>query len=522
MCFLTPAKRKIPTNLFARIKKRILAKRKIPVILFARIRFLILAKRKIEMFAGRKPELARLQQYKNKPTGSLIVMRGRRRIGKSRLIAEFAKNMNFVKISGLPPTPDSPNAQVQRQHFAEELTRLGLAKVDESNWYNLFLQLAQNLPKGQTVLLLDEISWMADGDATFLPKLKDIWDEHFKKQSKLIVVLCGSVSSWIDKNILSSTAFFGRINEKITLGELSIAESLDLLKAQGFKGSTLEKFMVLAVTGGVPWYLEQFTKGNTAEGHLRRLCFQPEALFVDEFKRIFHDLFTNRAETYMRIVAELAGGPKEYKTISEHLNYGSSGTLSDYLNDLETAGFIKKDSSWSLKTGLEKKVFVYRLSDNYLRFYLRCIQPHLKRIAAGHFAETAVTSLKGFASVMGLQLENLVLSNRPLIFEALGINRQTILADSPYLQRAGKTQAGCQIDYMIQTELNSLFICEIKFSKNTISSKVIQELQDKIKALKKPKHLACLPVVIYFGEASEAVLDSSTLFKAIDFQEFFR
>mgnify|MGYP004000027363 CR=1 FL=1 len=475
----------------------------------------------MRQFVGRQRELKRLAPYKRRSNAaSLIVLRGRRRIGKSRLIAEFAKNMTFLKFSGLPPS-EKPTAQMQRTHFADTLVRLGLSRPSDDDWYNLFLHLAQNLPSKPTVLLLDEISWMAKDDPSFLPKLKDVWDDHFKAHPNLVFVLCGSVSSWIDKNILSNTGFYGRINETVTLKELSLSESLALLKTQGFQGSALEKMLVLSVTGGVPWYLEQFTRGNTAEGHVRRLCFSEDGLFVSEFDRIFNDLFSHRAAIYKKIVLQLANGSKEYKTISEMAGYESSGTLSEYLNDLEVAGFITKDKTWSLKTGLTKKIVVYRLSDNYLRFYLKCIQPHLNKIERGHFDDVAITSIKGFATLQGLQFENIVLNNRALIIEALGVNRQNILADNPYFQRGGKTQTGCQIDYMIQTECNTLFVCEMKYSNNTIGTKVIKEIQEKCNALKKPKNLACLPVLITFGTLADAVLESAVFYKIIDFKSFF-
>lgn len=470
-------------------------------------------------FIGRKEELKRLKNYENQSNGILIAIRGRRRIGKSRLIEEFAKDKKFFKISGLAPNTQA-SAENQRSHFADMLEGFGMTRPDDSNWHNLFLHLAKNLPKGQCVVLLDEVSWMAKGDDTFLAKLKDVWDDYFKKQKGLIFVVCGSVSSWIEKNIISSTAFFGRVNETITLKPLSLKESLELLATQGFKGSSLEKFMALSITGGIPWYIEQFTKGQNAESHIQRLCFHEDGLLVNEFDRIFHDLFDSRASIYRKIVATLASGTKDYQSISELTDYGSSGTLSEYLDDLEVSGFIRKDKSWSLKTGKIQTIMQYRLSDNYLRFYLKIIEPNLTKIELGHFKETPLNSLKGFYTLLGLQFENWVLGNRELTFEALEIKRQNIIVDNPFIQRAGKTQTGCQIDYMIQTEHNTLYICEIKLTKNMLTKSVIEQMKLKIKALKKPKQLAIMPVLIHFGEISNDLQESDYFFKIINFEDF--
>lgn len=84
----------------------------------------------------------------------------------------------------------------------------------------------------------------------------------------------GSVSTWIEENILNSTAFFGRINVTITLSPLSIRESSQLLKANGYQGSAYDIYKLLGILGGVPWYLEQVREGVSADGLISELCFQ--------------------------------------------------------------------------------------------------------------------------------------------------------------------------------------------------------------------------------------------------------
>ena len=101
----------------------------------------------------------------------------------------------------------------------------------------LVYNISQVTPKGRRVILmLDEITWMGSKDSAFLGKLKIVWDLYFSKMPNLILILCGSVSSWIEKNIISSTAFFGRISHKIHLRELSLVECNQLLEKIGFQG----------------------------------------------------------------------------------------------------------------------------------------------------------------------------------------------------------------------------------------------------------------------------------------------
>src|SRR6185312_13393374 len=111
----------------------------------------------------------------------------------------------------------------QRDEFSRLLSQqTGLPKITSDDWGTLLQLLARETSRGRAIILLDEISWMAHGDPTFLSKLKTAWDVHFSKNPKLMLILCGSVSSWIQKNIVSSTAFLGRPSRDIKLDELTL------------------------------------------------------------------------------------------------------------------------------------------------------------------------------------------------------------------------------------------------------------------------------------------------------------
>lgn len=472
-------------------------------------------------FIGRKEPLKYLNQLLNRKSASLAVIRGRRRIGKSRLVEEFGVSKGFLKFSGLAPE-EGTTAQDQRDYFADCLTsQLGLLRPDSSNWMTLFLALAQALKNTHQVVLFDEISWMAYDDPTFMPKFKQLWDDELSKRAQFVLVLCGSVSSWIDKNVLSSTALFGRICERITLTELSLPESLALIDEVGFQGSLHEKFVLLSITGGIPWYIELFGGQKNLMAAINHLCFRSDGTLVEEYNRIFNDLFGKRSNVYTGIIELLASGPKENKAIADGINYSRSGLLSEYLDDLVTSGFLVRDSVWSFNTGLDRKIKPYRLKDNYLRFYLKVIKPNLPQIERGHFQEQSYTNMKVFHTMTGLQFENLMLNNRDFIYEQLDIKRIDIVADNPYLQRATKQYAGCQIDLLIQTKLNHLYVIEIKFSSKPIGIGVIDEVQQKIKTLKVPMGFSVSPILLYFGELTDGLEESEYFRQMIDATSLF-
>jgi len=245
------------------------------------------------------------------------------------------------------------------------------------------------------------------------------------------------------------------------------------------------------------------------------LCFEKEAFLFNEFKKIFSDLFSRKSDSYLKIVTRLAQGAASLEEVSEALGMKKGGTVSDYLNDLVTTGYVSRDFTWSLKSGKPSSLSQYRLKDNYLRFYLKVIEPNSHKILQDENVKPT-----GWDTIMGLQFENLVLNNRKSIKSTLNISGENVIFDNPYFQKTTKAHLGCQIDYMIQTKYNSLYICEVKFSKEKIGVDVISEMQEKIARLDLPKGFSVWPVLIHVNGVTEAVVQSGFFAKVIDFGDF--
>lgn len=467
-------------------------------------------------FVGRNSELQRLEDLSKSGRACLVVIKGRRRIGKSRLAEEFGKNKTLLSFSGLAPVKGI-TAQDQRDAFARQLTTLfHLPPFTFTDWSDAFAYLARCLTEKPTVILFDEISWMGSKDPTFVSKLKVWWDLVLQNHPSIMLILCGSISTWIDKNIINSTAFFGRISLYLELMELSIPQCRELLNLQGFKGSDLDFFKILCVTGGVPWYLEQIQTHQSADENIKRLCFEKNGLLVHEFDRIFNDLFSSRGEVYKKIIKILSQGMKDRVTLQKSMSYSQSGTLSHHLKALEICGFVSKHPAWSLKTGKPGKLTLYRLSDNYLRFYIHYIEPNLTKIEQGSLSEVPLSSLPGWEPMLGFQLENLLLKNRSLLYKALGIHAQDVVIDNPYVQKASGRKKGCQIDYLIQMHSNTLFICEVKMRRRELGLEVIETMKTKIASLAVPKGFGISPVLFHLGPVSDALLSSRYFYRIID------
>ncbi|MES2614861.1 MAG: ATP-binding protein [Bdellovibrionota bacterium] len=434
-------------------------------------------------FIGRKQELERLKALYNKRMPSLVVVKGRRRVGKSRLISEFASKHPHSKLwsfAGLAPT-EGITAQSQRDHFARQLALLlKMPPFTFQDWSDAFEHLSQHVSPSD-IILFDEISWMGAKDLGFISKLKAWWD---KQTSPIFLVFCGSVSTWIEENILNSTAFFGRVNLTLTLEPLSISESAQLLKKVGFQSSPYDTYKLLSILGGIPWYLEQIVSTQTADGNIKQLCFERDGLLVLEFDRIFHDLFNGKGSMYKKILTALKDGIKTLADIRTVIDFTHSGTLSAMMEHLITAGFVKKQGLWSFKTSKPLKQSLYSICDPYMRFYLNVIEAQRNKINTGGFKDLSLSSLAGFDAHVGLQLEYLLLQNRPLLLKAMGILPSDVVLDGCYRQSKTVSQKGCQVDYLVQTVTKNLFICEFKFKRRELGVDIVDEMKEKINALK--------------------------------------
>ncbi|NGX50734.1 MAG: hypothetical protein K1060chlam2_00584 [Chlamydiae bacterium] len=471
------------------------------------------------MFIGREEELEALEKSLERKISSFVAIRGRRRIGKSRLIEEFSKSFSKrLLFTGIPPTA-GVTKQSQREEFVKQMGRQGLPKILSDDWSDIFWILAKEAEKGSILISLDEIAWMGSKDPLFLGKLKIAWDTHFSKNPNLVLIVASSISSWIDKNILNSTGFFGRIDLTLTLDELPLRDCFKFWGKREKAISTYEKLKLLSVTGGVPKYLEIIDPKLSAEENIRDLCFSKEGLLFNEFDRIFHDLFSRRSAAYKDIVEVLADKHSlSQKAICKGISRPNGRVISEYLKDLSEAGFLAADFTWEIKTGKVSKLRKYRLSDNYLRFYLKYILPNKEKILKGRFRKKSLHSVLQWESIMGLQFENLVIHNSDAILTCLNIQIADYTFDGPFFQTKSRDRKGCQIDYLIQAK-NTLYVCEIKFSKNPINSKVIEEVEKKIQAISIPKYFTYRPILIHVGGVTDELIEKDYFDKIIDWTE---
>ena len=418
----------------------------------------------------------------------------------------------------------------QLRYFCDKLSvETGQTFAEPKNWIEAFRCLDQAISAFddlRVVVLLDEISWMGKYDPDFPGYLKDAWDDCLKAHGNLVLVLCGSVSAWIQKNILDSTGFVGRISQELVLTELPLRDCVRFWRQMADSVSSQEVFDLLSVVGGVPRYLEEIDPALTTNENIRRLAFTKSGTLFKDFRQVFADVFGKKAKDKGDILRTLAFESKKLTDIADALGKGRNGHLSEALDELELAGFVERERGLNPATGEEQKKDCYRICDNYTRFYLRYVEPYSVMIRRGAFSFVSLDSLSGWTAMLGLQFENMILNNSSEIISRLSLDRSLVLSCAPYRKAASRKVAGgakdedeggCQIDLLIQLK-QSMYVVEVK-RQGEIGLEVVDEVRRKIRRLPNPKGLSVRPVLVYDGRLSPSVREQAyfvALIEAVD------
>ena len=437
------------------------------------------------MFVGRTDEQNKLETAYNSKNSQLVVVYGRRRIGKSCLIAKFAEQKKDVYCF---EALEHESTSEQIKHFTSQLkTQLDdplLASQSFTEWAQVFNFITERLLKRtantKLVLFFDELQWMAVGRGQLISLLKYYWDNQWK-QYNVMLILCGSIASFMINKVLHSKALYGRVNVEMRVKGLSPQDSLLFFKG---KRSQEEILKYLLIFGGVPKYLEEINLAQSFDQNIKSLCFTANAIMLSEVERIFYSQF-KEARTYLRIVSLLKNGLYTLNEISQSLKIASGGGLREYLTNLELAEIIHSYIPYDKKT--TTKFRKYTLADEFLKFYFKIVEPSLETINDGNynriFEQTTKDSLNIF---LGFAFENFCIKNSASLASKMGFADQVIKA-TPYF---GRTEHHFQIDLLYLRADKVITICEVKYHNQEIGTSIIPEMDRKCSLIAAPRGYA--------------------------------
>lgn len=331
-------------------------------------------------FIARKNELSFLKERYESKNGQLVIIYGRRRIGKTETISHFCKDKNPIFFT-CTQTEDSS----QLKNFSNKILSFDIPQkkyISEfSNWEQAFLAI-KDIPisnNKKQILVIDEFPYMAKENSEIPSILQKLWDTEFKNLN-LMIILCGSSMSYIEKQILSEkNPLYGRSTGIYKMLPMPYFDSIKFFQNWNNK----DKILAHSILGGIPYYLSQFDdtktlKENICSSILKKgsiLYSEPEFLMRQELRE---------PGTYNTIIQAIASGKTVFNEIQQ-LTMIEKGKLSVYLKNLTELGIICREfpiiSSEKEKQNSQRGL--YKIRDSFFRFWYKFIFPNFSSLEFG-------------------------------------------------------------------------------------------------------------------------------------------
>ncbi len=416
-----------------------------------------------EGFVGRSREIARLDRCVSEKQAQLVLVYGRRRVGKTYFIDSYFEDQFDFSFSGAYNQPR--NAQLK--NFSIEMAaRTGEKQAIPKDWPEAFLCLRMYLDKiaqdKKKVVFFDEMPWMDTQKSGFLPAFEWFWNNWASKQKNLIFIVCGSASSWMVDNIENNKGgLFNRQTCKIYIEPFFLYETEQYLKMKGIEWSRYEIVQCYMVMGGIPYYLSLLDPMKSFSDNIDDLFFKSKGELWDEFEHLYNTLFSN-SEAYIRIVEALSEKKSGLSRaeIVKKAGMSANGKLTEMLENLKNSGFIRVNAFY----GHNKKDFTYQLSDYYSLFYFRYVRDNHGKDR--HYWRNTIENPSRRAWE-GFTFEQICRDHIQQLKSRLGISG--VLSEESIWSVSANENAGisdgAQIDLLIDRRDNVINICEIKFSK---------------------------------------------------------
>jgi len=469
-------------------------------------------------FVGRALEWATLEKIGDSHEASILIMYGRRRIGKTELLEQVYRKRQLIKIEGI----EGQTSQQQLQNALRQLARYIddpiFSHVKVNSWLEFFEIIYQYTKEGMWTIYFEEVQWLASYQNNFISELKYVWDNFFRHNNKLLLILCGSSPSFMINHVLHSKALYNRSQYEMPLREFTISETALILKGRS-KREVMDAYLTV---GGVPDYLKRLNKESSVWLGICQNAFTSGGYLVHEESRIFTSSMADNKH-YKKIVQLLSKSKFLTRSeITQKLKIKSGGVLSDTLYDLEMCGFIEKYVPYNLSSA--SKLARFCISDAYLQFYFKFIQPKLQRIQSGEYdgSPTQAINPDTYHKWLGFSFERFCRKNHFMIADMLGFRAVNYKSGAFYNRATDEEQSGYQIDLLFERDDKVVTICEIKYTQAAIGMKVIAEMERKLELFPNVANKTIQRVLISAAGVERTLVDKGYFDRILTLPDFFK
>jgi hypothetical protein len=321
------------------------------------------------MFLNRQQELAWLQERYTSDHAEFLVLTGRRRVGKTALLGEFAKDKTGIYFLAYLDSPEAllrslSEAVWKREHGTDS------PPGSYGSWLGLFQAIGRVASRQRFLLVLDEYPYLASADGHLASVLQKTWDEQLQ-HTQLCLVLCGSYLSVMERDILNRDApLYGRRTGQWFLRPLTPRQSKDFLP----DATPVQLIEHYAVTGGMPAYLAQFHTDRSLWINLSQTAFDPTHILYNDGLTLLRDELRDPRH-YAAILRAIANGQHALSAMA--VEAGVERTkLSPYLATLQGAGYVERRLPLAIQPNGGRQRGLWHLADPYIRFWGRYILPY--------------------------------------------------------------------------------------------------------------------------------------------------
>lgn len=468
-------------------------------------------------FIGREFEQKKLQEIAAIPEASIIVIYGRRRVGKTELIEQTYHNRNLLKFEGI----EGETAAQQRQHVLMQLAKYTLdpliAQLNFDHWTQVFELIATYVKENCWTLYFEETQWLACYENEFISELKYVWDNHLRHNPQLKMILCGSSPSFMINQVMHSKALYSRSIYEMNIQPFTLQETQEFLP----KKSQREIMNAYLTIGGIPEYLKRIKNASSLLLGISKNSFEQSAYFSTEYKKIFISSLSNN-KYYKNIIDLLSKRHfMSRQAIAKTLKTSSGGQLSNVLNDLITCGFIAKYTPYHQKA--ESLLARYCIRDRYLDFYFKFIAPIQENINQGNYNTNPIQALdlSRHQKWLGFAFERYCRDNHARIAKILGFSGVRYRSGAFFNRNTDKADPGFQIDLVFDRADNVMTLCEIKYLQKKVGVEVIAEFEQKLSLITLSPKTSIQKILISAEGASDSLIARAYFDRFITLGDFF-
>lgn len=448
-----------------------------------------------DLLVGRKNEISNLESIMASKEAEFVVVYGRRRVGKTFLVNTFFNDNYAFKLTGLA----KKSKRDQLANFTASLNRYGNGKkfTKPRTWYEAFDKLREllesNKSKGKRVLFIDELPWIDTRGSNLVSALEHFWNDWAVTQNDMVLIVCGSATSWITRKILKNRGgLHNRVTQKLYIRPFTLAECKAYIRSRGLVMEDKEIAECYMIMGGIPYYLKSLRRGASLAQNIDEMFFAERGRLDDEFDALYNSLF-EKSENYIKVVEALStknrGMTRE--EILQTTKLEMNGHFSKLLQNLIDCDFVRCYKSF----GNKARMGIYQLVDPFTLFYYKFINKY------GHsdkpFWQYQIGT-RQHDTWAGLAFEQLCLNHHQQIEKALGISG--IITQVYSWTTPPNAEEKAQIDLIIQRADKVINVCEMKFydSKYTMKVKDYDDMERRVRIFRESRDIrkAIHPVLV--------------------------